>query len=99
MIIRKLRFSVLQLTKTELVNFPLKKSPSENCSSKKRPMKKVPENYILLRFDLIENPYSAGDNFHFSINLTRNQKHINKKRSVAYMGYTREGMLKNNKRS
>ena len=88
MINRKLRFSVLQLTRTELVNFPLKKkSLSENCSSKKRPMKKVPEKYILLRFDLIGNAYSAGDNFHFSINLIQNQKHVNKKRSVAYMGY------------
>ena len=87
MITRKLRFSVLQLTKTVLVNFPLKKTLSENCSSKKRPMRKVPEKYIFLSFDLIGNAYSAGDNFHFSINLLQNQKHVHKKRSVAYMGY------------
>ena len=54
---------------------------------KKRPMKKVPEKYIFLRFDLIGNAYSAGDKFHFSINLIQDQKHVNKKRSVTYMGY------------
>ena len=87
MITRKLRFSVLQLTKTVLVNFPLKKTLSESCSSKKRPMRKVPEKHIFLSFDLIGNAYSARDNFHFSINLIQNQKHVHKKRSVAYMGY------------
>ena len=87
MITRKLRFRVLQLTKTVLVNLPLKKTPSENCSSKKRPMRKVPEKYVFLSFDLIGNVYSAGSNFHFSINLIQNQKHVHKKRSVAYMGY------------
>ena len=79
MITRKLRFKVFQLTKTELVNFPLKKSPSENCSSKKCPMKKVPEKYILLRFYLIGNAYSAGDNFNFSTDLIQNQKPVKKK--------------------
>ena len=42
-------------------------------------MKKVPRKIILLCFHLIRNPYSAGDNFHFSIDLMQNQKHVNKK--------------------
>ena len=86
MITRKLRFSVLQLTKTVLVNFPLKKTPSENCFSKKRPMRKVPEKYVFLSFDLIGNAYSAGDNFHFSINLIQNQKHVYKKGGLPTWG-------------
>ena len=100
MITRKLRFSVLQLTETELVNVPLKKSPWENCSSKKRSMKKVPEKYIFLRFDLTGNAYSAGDNFHFSINLIQIQKHVNKKECRLHgVLHTKDGGLKNNKRS
>ena len=30
-------------------------------------------------FSFNRNPYSAGDNFHFSIDLIQNQKHVNKK--------------------
>ena len=30
-------------------------------------------------FSFNRNPYSAGDNFHFSIGLIQNQKHVNKK--------------------
>ena len=79
MITRKLRFSVLQLTKTVLVNFPLKKTLSENCSWKKRPMRKVLEKYIFLSFDLIGNAYSAGDNFIFLLILSRTRNMFIKK--------------------
>ena len=30
-------------------------------------------------FSFNRNLYSAGDNFHFSIDLIQNQKHVNKK--------------------
>ena len=42
-------------------------------------MKKVTRKIYFAMFPFNRNPYSAGDNFHFSIDLIQNQKHVNKK--------------------
>ena len=76
-----------------------KNCPRKIAPRKSVPLKKFPEKYILLRFDLNGNAYSAGDNFHFSIDLIQNQKHVNKNGVWPTWGIAYEDVLKNTKKN
>ena len=79
MVTWKLRFSMLRLSNTKLVNSPRKKIPQEYFSSKKPHEKKFPGKYILLCFHLIETLIVLEITFIFLLILSRTRNMLIKK--------------------
>ena len=79
MITWKIRFNMLQLSTTKLVNFLRKKNPQENFSSKKSHMKKISRKFILPCFHLIETLIVLEITFIFLLILSRTRNMLIKK--------------------